>query len=224
MTDRPLLCRSSTVQPATYAHYRSLLAAHQAPYAFVDMDRLQANVQAVLQRAGDKPVRIATKSIRCVGLLRHIQQASPHFQGLMTFTAAESQFLLEQGFDDLLLGYPTTDTAAIDALAGAIAQGRRVTFMADHVDQLHLLSQAGARHGVDIPWCLDLDVSTRFPALHFGAFRSPLHHPAEVAQFLDAADRLPHLRLRGLMGYEGRSPGWQMPHKAWTYVPAPWAC
>jgi D-serine deaminase-like pyridoxal phosphate-dependent protein len=148
------------VQPATYAHCRTLLAAHQAPYAFVDMDRLQA----VLYRAGDKSVRIATKSIRCVGLLRHIQQASPRFQGLMTFTAAESLFLLDQGFDDLLLGYPSTDTAAIDALAGAIAQGRRVTFMADHVDQLLRLSEAGARHGVDMPWCLDLDVSTRVPA------------------------------------------------------------
>jgi len=196
-----------TVQPPSYTRYRALLAKQQAPYAFVDMDLLEANVHAILQRAGDKSIRIATKSIRCCAVLRHILKSSPRFQGLMSFTAAESLYLLDQGFDDLLLGYPTTDTAAIATLVQAIGQGKRVTFMADHVDQLELLSRAGEEYGVTVPWCLDLDVSTRFPGLQFGAYRSPLHSVEEVQRFLDRADDLPNLHLRGLMGYEGQIAG-----------------
>lgn len=191
----------------TYAEYSRILAGHQAPYAVLDVDLLDANVAAVLLRTGDKSIRIATKSIRCCAVLRHILKSSPRFQGFMSFTAAESIYLLDQGFDDLLLGYPTTDSSAIAALVKAIGQGRRVTFMADHVDQLELLSRAALEHGVEVPWCLDLDVSTRFPGLHFGAYRSPLHSVEEVRQFLDRADVLPGLRLRGLMGYEGQIAG-----------------
>ncbi|MEX1132377.1 MAG: amino acid deaminase/aldolase [Flavobacteriales bacterium] len=194
-------------QHKTYAQYKRVLAGQQAPYAVLDLDLLDANIEAVLQRAGDKPIRIATKSIRCCAVLRHILKSSPRFQGLMSFTAAESLFLLEQGFDDLLVGYPTTDTTTIAALVQAIGQGKRVTFMADHVDQLQLLSRAGEEHGVTVPWCLDLDVSTRFPGLHFGAYRSPLHSSEEVRQLLDRVDGLPNLHLRGLMGYEGQIAG-----------------
>jgi D-serine deaminase-like pyridoxal phosphate-dependent protein len=191
----------------TYADYCRILAGQQAPYAVLDLDLLDANIASILHRAGSKRIRIASKSIRSCSVLRHIFKASDRIQGLMTFTADESLYLLEQGFDDLLLGYPTTDVASIDALAKAIAKGRSVTFMVDHIEQLRLLSTAGAAHGVDVPYCLDIDMSSRFPGIHFGVYRSPLKSMADVQRLLDQADALPNLRIRGLMGYEAQIAG-----------------
>jgi D-serine deaminase-like pyridoxal phosphate-dependent protein len=191
----------------TYADYTRILAGQQAPYAVLDIDLLDANIASILQRSGNKRIRIATKSIRSCGVIRHILKSSDRFQGLMTFTANESLYLLGQGFDDLLLGYPTADAASIDGLVKAIAQDRSVTFMVDHIDQLRLLSIAGAEHGVDVPYCLDIDMSSRFPGIHFGVYRSPLKSVAEVQRLLDQADVLPNLRIRGLMGYEAQIAG-----------------
>jgi len=191
----------------TYGDYRLILQDVQAPYAFLDLDLLDANIASILHRAGNKRIRIATKSIRSCAVLRHILASSPKFQGVMTFTAEESLYLIEQGFDDLLLGYPTTDVAAIDGLAKAIGQGRSITFMVDHIDQLRLLSTAGAKYGVDIPYCLDIDMSSRFPGIYFGVYRSPLTSVADVQRLLDQADALPNIRIRGLMGYEAQIAG-----------------
>ena len=71
----------------------------------------------MLARAAGKPIRVASKSVRCRALLHRILARNPGFKGLMTFTLAETLGLHGQGFDDLLLAYPTTDRAALADLA-----------------------------------------------------------------------------------------------------------
>ena len=63
-------------------------------------------------KCGEMPVRVATKSVRSLPLLLYIKERLPYFAGWMTFTAAESLFLLEQGLDDILLGYPVYEEAS----------------------------------------------------------------------------------------------------------------
>ena len=43
--------------------------------------------------------------------------ATTRFRGLLTFTLPETLWLAEQGFEDLLLAYPTADRGALEELA-----------------------------------------------------------------------------------------------------------
>ncbi|UZM98119.1 hypothetical protein OL548_25415 [Lysinibacillus sp. MHQ-1] len=52
------------------------------------------NIQIIQDACGRKPIRLATKSIRSVEVLRYIQQKLPNVVGFMTFTAAETVFFI----------------------------------------------------------------------------------------------------------------------------------
>ena len=93
----------------TYARLEAAFAGRDAPFAFVDLDAMWSNAHEMLGRAGPKPIRVASKSVRCRELLERILAHDPRFRGLMTFTLAETLWLHSLGFDDLLLAYPTTD-------------------------------------------------------------------------------------------------------------------
>lgn len=51
-------------------------------------------------------------------LLRYLMERSRGLaQGVMCFTVAEAAFLAEQGFDDLLVAYPTVQDSDLNSLA-----------------------------------------------------------------------------------------------------------
>src|SRR5918999_2914834 len=111
--------REAHQKPADdYARYEAAFAGIEAPFSFVDLDAMWANSAELLRRAAGKPIRVASKSVRCRHLLRAILDRDPIFIGLMTFTLRESLWLAEHGFENLLLAYPTADRAAIAELAG----------------------------------------------------------------------------------------------------------
>ena len=89
-----------------YAYYKQVFAGQRMPFAFVDLDLFDANIAQIVARAGEKRIRVASKSVRSVALLRRILAADPRIQGVMCFTAREAVYLAGQGFDDLLIGYP----------------------------------------------------------------------------------------------------------------------
>ncbi|EUA94094.1 hypothetical protein I551_8628, partial [Mycobacterium ulcerans str. Harvey] len=66
--------------------YEEAFADQDAPFAFVDLDAMWSNAGQMLSRAGDKPIRVASKSLRCRPLQREILDSNPRFEGLMTFT------------------------------------------------------------------------------------------------------------------------------------------
>ena len=51
-----------------YQRYEAIFEGIEAPFAFVDLDALGANAAAMLDRAAGKPIRVATKSVRCVAV------------------------------------------------------------------------------------------------------------------------------------------------------------
>lgn len=179
-------------------------AALQAPLAFLDRTALDANIDAILDRAGTKPIRVASKSVRSIPVLRHIFARSEQFQGIMSFTPGEALFLIEQGFDDILLGYPTTDESAARQLA---ATGKQVTFMADHPAHCAMLNSVGEAAGTKMKVCLDLDMSVSFPGIYFGVYRSPLKSGDDVRRLMDQVNSMRHIQVVGLMGYEAQIAG-----------------
>ena len=110
--------------PPSQSHerYERIFAEVEAPFAFVDLDAMWANAAAMLARAGGKPIRVATKSIRCRALLEAILRRDDGFAGLMTFTLPETLWLAEQGFEDLLLAYPTADIGGARGAGAALGR------------------------------------------------------------------------------------------------------
>src|SRR4030095_12227108 len=99
-------------------HERSerVCAEVEAPFAFVDLDAMWANAEEMLGRAAGKPIRVASKSVRCRALLRAILDRDERFRGVLSFTLPEALWLHSHGFDDLLGAYPTTDREALAEL------------------------------------------------------------------------------------------------------------
>jgi D-serine deaminase-like pyridoxal phosphate-dependent protein len=100
----------------TYTTYRNLFRNQRLPLAFVDLEKFDANIAYVAQlaRAAGKTIRLGSKSIRCVELMRRIFAAAPDiYRGILTFTVEETAWLAAQGFDDLIVAYPSVQPSDI---------------------------------------------------------------------------------------------------------------
>lgn len=188
------------------AELRRALAGLTGPLGYVDLDAFDANADALARRAGGKPIRLATKSLRCLPLIRRAL-AHPAFRGVMTFNPRETAWLAEQGLDDLLLAYPTLDEAALRRLAALVSEGHDLKVMVDSEAHLLPLERAAQAAGTRFPVCLELDVSQDLPGLRFGSFRSPVRDINTALRLAERIARSPHLRLVGLMAYEGQIAG-----------------
>lgn len=87
------------------ARYDRATAELDAPLAIVDLDAFDANAADLVRRAAGKPIRVASKSVRCRALLERVL-AMDGFTGVMSYTLAESIWLTRAGFEDVLLAYP----------------------------------------------------------------------------------------------------------------------
>jgi hypothetical protein len=63
-------------EPSPYARLEAALADVEPPFAVVDLDALRANAADLARRAAGKPIRIASKSIRCRALLREVLECN----------------------------------------------------------------------------------------------------------------------------------------------------
>lgn len=189
-----------------YTYYQQLFADLPKPFAYVDLDAFDANAQSLAERAAGKPIRVASKSVRCLPLLQRVLE-HPQYEGIMCFTAPEAVWLSEQGLDNLLVAYPTTAPQHLAAVAAAIANGKTIYLMTDQIAHLERIDAAGRAAGVTMPICMDLDLSTRLPGLHFGVFRSSLVDVPSIVAYLNALPNYPSVQLRALMGYEAQIAG-----------------
>ncbi|MEU8758302.1 amino acid deaminase/aldolase [Streptomyces sp. NPDC048659] len=197
-----------TPRAADRARFDRATASLDAPLALVDLDAFDANADDLVRRAGGKPVRVASKSVRCRALLERVL-ARDGFAGIMAFTLAESLWLARAGFEDVLLAYPSADRAGFAELAGDAKLAAAVTVMIDDVAQLELIDAARAGGAEEVRVCLELDTSLHLLGgrVRFGARRSPLREPAELAELARSVARRPGFRLVGLMAYEGHVAG-----------------
>ena len=87
------------------APYDRATAHLDAPLAVVDLEAFDANAADLVRRAEGKPIRVASKSVRCRALLERVL-ARDGFAGIMSFTLAESLWLARSGFDGRPAGLP----------------------------------------------------------------------------------------------------------------------
>lgn len=191
----------------TYSYYQKIFKDTPTPFAFVDMDILDQNISAIKQRAGTKKIRIASKSIRSVGILSYILNSDPQFEGLMCYAISEALWLAGLGFDNLLVAYPSVNPAHLKGACEAVRSGKKIYLMTDSSEHLRILNQIAEKEGVVLPICVDIDMSMRFLGIHFGVHRSPISQISDLETYLKTLETCKGLRLVGLMGYEAQLAG-----------------
>jgi D-serine deaminase-like pyridoxal phosphate-dependent protein len=200
----------------TFVRLERATASLEPPFAVVDLGAFDANAAALTRRAYAKPVRLASKSLRCRALTRRALRR-PGFRGVLAFTLAEALWLADdaangpdEGVEDVVVAYPTADRAALRRLAGDERLTRRVTLVIDSAEHLAFLRRA-ARPDPARPLrlCLELDASLRLLGgrVHLGARRSPVRTPAGALALARAVARRPEFRLVGLLAYEAQTAG-----------------
>ena len=195
----------------THERYERVFAEVEAPFAFVDLEAMWANAEAMLGRTGSKPVRVASKSIRCRALLEAILERDERFRGLMTYTLPETLWLAEQGFEDLLLAYPTADVGALEELAlrsAANPEGAPIV-MVDCVAHLDMIQSVLGKGAPPIRVCIDVDASWWWLGgrVKVGPKRSPIHSVEQAVALAREIEKRPQIELDALMAYEGQISG-----------------
>jgi D-serine deaminase-like pyridoxal phosphate-dependent protein len=183
----------------------------EAPFAIVDMTAFRANAAAMAGRAAGKPIRLASKSVRCRYLIEHALRMAG-FRGILAYTLPEALWLAATGTcADIVVAYPTADQHALGRLAGEPAAAAAVTVMVDCADHLDLIEKAAAGLADPQQVRVAIDIDAGFEALggrfRAGARRSPIRTPAAATQLAAAILARPGLRLVGLMAYESQIAG-----------------
>ena len=205
-------------------------ASLDPPFAVVDLDAFWANAADMERRAAPRPIRLASKSVRCRALQERVL-ARPGFRGTLAYTLPEALWLAGHGFEDMLVAYPTADRRALRELAQLTAErpAARVCIMVDSLAHLDLLdaalaaapasspssasgmsrSSAGGsgRHPVRV--CLELDAGLWLLGgrVRIGAKRSPVHTPAQAVALARAIVAREGVELVGMMAYEAQIAG-----------------
>ena len=197
---------------ALKARYDAIFAGVAPPFAFVDLDALRRNGERLRAQAGGLPIRIASKSVRSTDVLRRIHDLDAGFRGVLAFTVPEALHLVEQGFEDIVVAYPSVDRGAIAQVARLAGESpeRAPVLMVDDRPHLDLIEGAIGGGPAQVRVCLDLDVGW-WPLggrmARIGPKRSPVHDPGRARRMAEEIEDRPGTRLAGLMAYEGQIAG-----------------
>lgn len=173
----------------------------------VDLDAFDRNAEDLVRRAGGKPIRVASKSLRVPELIGRAL-ARPGFAGVLAYSLREALWLAEQKVsDDVLMGYPSVDLPALARLCGDEDLAARVTLMVDATEHLDLVDRVRGPSGPVVRVAVDVDAGLRLAGAHVGPRRSPLTHAAQVVALVDEILRRPGFELAGVMTYEGQVAG-----------------
>ncbi|MDQ1579253.1 MAG: hypothetical protein QOD05_28 [Microbacteriaceae bacterium] len=197
-------------------YWPGLTAATQhldAPFGVLQLDALRYNTHDMVRRAAGKPIRVASKSVRVRGVLDAVL-ALPGYQGVLAYALEEALWLAtatpdNPAIEDVVVGYPTADRAAIARLANSAELAGRVTLMVDsiaHLDFIDGVVPPGRRESIRL--CLELDSSWQSRTLgHMGVWRSPVYSVDDARTLAAEIVARPGFALVGMMGYEAQIAG-----------------
>jgi D-serine deaminase-like pyridoxal phosphate-dependent protein len=191
-----------------YTKLKNLTRGLSFPMAIVDLDAFDENAKFLTQLAGDKTIRLATKSIRITWLIRRAMELSPKFKGLMTFSALETLHLAKAGFDDFLLAYPSVSPSDIEAIASVSSLGKSVCMVVDskaHLEKIGPLWRGPKK----LPLVIEVDASLRVLGLHLGVRRSPIRadHLEGLVSLAKEIQASQAFEFKGVMVYEAQVAG-----------------
>jgi D-serine deaminase-like pyridoxal phosphate-dependent protein len=196
-----------------YQKLKELSKDETLPNMFVDLDCLDENISRIskLVLGAGKKMRIASKSVRVPWLIDYIiKKGGPHFQGLMCFSVPEAAFLATQGFDDLLVAYPTVGKTDLQLFYSMTQDGVNISLMVDSVGQMDEIektwqqNEKSARPG---KVCVDVDMSWKPAGLHLGVYRSSIRSINDFKNVFYRIQKSANVSFSGMMGYEAQVAG-----------------
>ncbi len=190
-----------------YEWYKKAIHGTRLPAACVDLELLDKNILVLRKRSGSKPIRIATKSIRSLFVLKYIQERLENTIGFMSFSLSETCYLVDNGLDNILVGYPTMHEPSIKEVGGWVKKGKKIVLMVDKEEHIALLSKVGMELSCTFSVCIDADVSTKFPGVYFGVYRSSVRSNEDFKELLSKILSYNNVEPVGLMGYEAQIAG-----------------
>lgn len=149
-------------------------------------------------------MRLATKSVRVVSLIRRALE-NDGVSGLMAFDVDEAAMLVAEGFDDILVAYPTLQPEKLATLARLTKEGRNVSLAIDSLEAADAMAHAGGSMRLRAVICLDMALEKMGGRVHLGVRRSPLRTAEQTLAFARAIrDKV---EVHGLLAYEAQVAG-----------------
>lgn len=163
------------------------------PALLLDLKILKANLATMADHMKTGPVRLRPhmKGTKCVELAR--LQVEAGAIGVCTATVWEAIVMSRAGIEDVLIANEVGGGEKIRALAAEARTGR-ITVAVDHPRNATELNEALAASGGKLEVLIEIDVG-----MGRGGVRS-LNDAVALARHIGT---LPHLRFRGMQGYEG---------------------
>jgi D-serine deaminase-like pyridoxal phosphate-dependent protein len=168
--------------------------ALSTPALVVDAEVFEANVAAMatLVDGTGKTIRPHVKTHRTPELAR--RQLSGSAIGVTCATVGEAEAMVDAGIEDVLVANEVVDPLKIARLA-ALANRARIGVAVDDPEPVALLARAAVRASVTLDVLIDVDI-----LLH----RCGVASVEDALTLARAIEDARGLRLRGIMGYEGR--------------------
>jgi D-serine deaminase-like pyridoxal phosphate-dependent protein len=176
----------------------TLASELDTPAVTIDVPIMEDNirrVQAHLARhgIGNRP-HIKTHKIPAIGAM----QMAAGAMGITCQKLGEVEVFVDAGVaDDILLTYNILGRAKTDRLMALIRRAPGLTVALDNEVVARELSDAGARHGLDVRFLVECDTG-------FG--RTGVQTPDAAFELARLAGRLPRMQFRGLMTFPNREP------------------
>ena len=168
------------------------------PAVTIRLDRLEANIargQAMVARhgIGNRP-HIKTHKIPAIARMQMAAGAI----GITCQKLGEAEVFIDAGVaDDILITFNIVGETKTDRPMELSARVKRLAVVADNEVVVRGLSEAGVRHGRDVPLLIECDTG-------FG--RNGVQSPEEAQSLARFAVNMPRIRFEGLMTFPNKAP------------------
>lgn len=198
-----------TIMPYSYDQLQNILQPELCPLAFVDLAQFDANLDALGNElhASGKKIRLGTKSVRVPALIQRALERK-FVSGLLIFHPNEVRYFREKSeVKDFLLAYPVASISDARILAENAHEdpSAKITVMVDAIEHLELLETVARELDTLLYVCIEVSMAASFLGQYAGVMRSPLETPAQVIGIAQVIQKYPHLKFRGIMGYEAQN-------------------
>ena len=168
------------------------------PVVTIHLDVMEDNirrVQAHLDRHGiGNRAHIKTHKIPAIGRMQLAGGAS----GIVCQKIGEVEVFADHGVaPDVLLTYNILGRPKLDRLMAVARRVERLTVVLDNEVVAQGLSEAGARHGLDVRFVVECDT---------GGARNGVQTPQAAFDLAQAVMKLPHMDFQGLMTFPNKDP------------------
>jgi D-serine deaminase-like pyridoxal phosphate-dependent protein len=165
-----------------------------SPALIVDLDAFERNLAAAadLLRGSGTHLRPHVKTHRTPGLA--VRQLGPHTRGVTCATVGEAEAMVAAGIDDVFVANEIISPGKAGRLT-RLGRDAEVALAVDSRRGVEVIAAAARQAGTTVGVLVDVDV---------GLARCGVAGPGEAVALGRVAAGTPGLRLRGIMGYEGR--------------------